>query len=82
MIEVPSWFAITLAKLQEIPICRAIGPSSVPAGGKLICLLIPEQIRMCNSQIYSALKERHHSPFLVSESFSLRYFVSLSQPFP
>lgn len=51
MIEVSSWFAITIASLQEIPIRRATGPSYVPAGGQLTRASLPEQIRLCKSQI-------------------------------
>lgn len=51
MSEVSSWFAITVAKLQEIPIRRATGPSYVPAGSKLKRASLPEQIRLCKSQI-------------------------------
>lgn len=51
MSEVSSWFAITVAKLQEIPIRWATGPSYVPAGSKLKRASLPEQIRLCESQI-------------------------------
>lgn len=51
MTEVSSWFAITVAKLQEIPIRRATGPSYVPAGSRLQRASLPEQIRLCKSQI-------------------------------
>lgn len=51
MSEVSSWFAITLAKLQEIPIRRATGPSYVPAGSKLKLASLPEEIRLCKSQM-------------------------------
>lgn len=51
MSEVSSWFAITVSKLQEIPIRRATGPPYVPAGSKLKRASLPEQIRLCKSQI-------------------------------
>ena len=51
MIEVSSWFAITLAKLQEIPIRWATGPPYVPDGSKLIRASRTEEIQMCKSQM-------------------------------
>lgn len=51
MIEASSWFAITVAKLQEIPISWATGPPYVPAGSTLIRASLPEDIQMCKSQI-------------------------------
>lgn len=50
MIEVSSWFAITVAKLQEIPIRWATGPY-VPVGTKLDRASRPEEIQMCKSQM-------------------------------
>ena len=51
MIEASSWFAITVAKLQEIPITWATGPSYVPDGSKLVRASLPEDIQMCKSQM-------------------------------
>ena len=51
MIEASSWFAITVAKLQEIPVRWATGPSYVPAGSKVVRASLPEDIQMCKSQI-------------------------------
>lgn len=51
MNEVSSWFAISLAKVQEIPIRWAIGPSYVPVGSKLKRASLPEEIQLCKSQI-------------------------------
>lgn len=51
MTEVSSWFAITVAKLQEIPIRRATGPSYVPAGSRLKRASLPQDISLCKSQI-------------------------------
>lgn len=51
MKEVSSWFAISVAKIQEIPIRWATGPSYVPAGAKLQHASLPEDIQLCNSQI-------------------------------
>lgn len=51
MIEVSSWFAITIANIQEIPIRWATGPSYVPAGSRLERPSHPEEIHLCNSQI-------------------------------
>ena len=51
MIEVSSWFAITVAKLQEIPIRWVTGPPYVPDGSKLIRASLPEDIQMCKSQM-------------------------------
>lgn len=51
MNEVSSWFAISLAKVQEIPIRWAIGPSYVPAGSKLKRASLPEELQLCKSQI-------------------------------
>lgn len=51
MKEVSSWFAISLAKVQEIPIRWAIGPSYVPAGSKLKRASLAEELQLCKSQI-------------------------------
>lgn len=51
MIEASSWFAITVAKLQEIPIRWATGPPYVPAGSKLDRASLPADIQMCKSQM-------------------------------
>lgn len=51
MIEVSSWFAITVAKIQEIPIRWATGPTYVPAGSRLERPSRPEERHLCNSQI-------------------------------
>lgn len=51
MNEVSSWFAISLAKVQEIPIRWAIGPSYVPAGSMLQRASRPEELQLCKSQI-------------------------------
>lgn len=51
MIEASSWFAITVAKVQEIPIRWATGPQYVPAGTKLTRASLPADIQMCKSQM-------------------------------
>lgn len=51
MNEVSSWFAISLAKVQEIPIRWAVGPSYVPAGSKLVRASLPAELQLCKSQI-------------------------------
>ena len=51
MIEASSWFAITAAKLQEIPIRWATGPPYMPAGTKLVRASLPADEEMCKSQI-------------------------------
>lgn len=51
MIEASSWFAIAVAKLQEIPIRWATGPPNVPAGSTLDRASFPAEIQMCKSQI-------------------------------
>lgn len=51
MNEVLSWFAISVAKIQEIPIRWATGPSYVPPGAKLKRASLPEEIQLCKSQI-------------------------------
>lgn len=51
MKEVSSWFAISLAKVQEIPIRWAIGPSYVPAGSKLKRASLAAELQLCKSQI-------------------------------
>lgn len=64
MNEVSSWFAISLAKVQEIPIRWAIGPSYVPAGSKLKRASLHEDIQLCKSQIILSSEEQRLSLFL------------------
>lgn len=51
MIEAASWFAVAVAKLQEIPIRYATGPPYVPLGSKLIRPYLAADVQMCGSQM-------------------------------
>lgn len=51
MIEASSWFAVSVAKLQEIPLRWATGPPFVPDGSRLIRPTLPADIQMCKSQM-------------------------------
>lgn len=54
MIEASSWFAITVAKVQEIPIRWATGPPYVPVGTMLDRASLPGDIQLCKSQMINS----------------------------
>ena len=51
MLEVSSWFAVSMAKLQQKVIAYATGPGYIPDAMTLSRPISAQQERMCNNQI-------------------------------